>query len=212
MRFFLTRLFDVSLLAFFIVATMGLWFFPEIVQGLVTIKTFLVAGFGLFLSGPAWLGYGRLTALDKLDGLNSARRDQVNEFIMKIRKRFLKIIALASCFLLMSIVALILAENNPIVPVFTMSPVFFKSMFIVVTLSATGAFFFRSLLQTITLLLVVEQNRQKVADWQHKEISRKKLVEQLRKSKTDQPLPADDPHLLKYRNAINFQRIDEATG
>lgn len=204
MRFFFTRLFDFIAIALLVLTTTAFWKFPTIVTSLADMRSTLLTAFGMFLAGPIWGVYGRLSSLDKLDGLNADRRGQINSFADVIRKNLLKIFLSGGLCLVFAIAALILASKADwkVAPDFSWD--FAVSLFIVVVSAFFCVFFVYSLVKVVGLLFLVEESRTKVSEWLQKEGARKKVIADLRKLRQDQQAPANDEHLLKYRNVVEI--------
>lgn len=166
----------------------ALFRFPQILIGLAQLKAILIPIFGLFLSGPAWYGYGRLSAFDKLEGLNADRRAQINTYAQKTRRALVKEFLIAGGLILLMLIGLLITEPTPTAATIPNAGLNTEIIISSILVSVSICFFIRSFLIIMMYLPQIETNRNTVAEWQQQETARRSLIKRLKELEKSEPL------------------------
>lgn len=161
--------------------------FPAFVVKLIEARSMLVAVFGTFLLGPIWGAYARLSVFDKLDHLDLIQRREIIRNVRESRKGLLALFFYSVAFCAIGFISLLAADSvNE----------FKKAIWWV--MPAMLAFFISALRRIIGYFLMIENDREKIAELQRREEARRKLIERINKDRSENPMPLDE-HLSGYR-------------
>ena len=189
----------------------ALWRYPQIFHAFTDSKALLLPAYVALISGPAWYGYGRLSTFDKLDGLTASRRALVNDFCLGMRSVLLKAFLVPGALAIAVLITFLAVQPQLANTDYLQDITSVTSMGVGVAAVIVAGWlcvFVRSLVKVVAILRSIEVNRNKVAEWQQQEIARRKLADQLRKFRTDQPLIFTDDQLRQFREIANFDAME----
>jgi hypothetical protein len=168
------------------------FFFPDTAIPLARKNLeLIVAAIGVFIGGPVWAGYSRLSAFDKFVELPPEHKARVTKFASAARVELMRPTVKIALVIVGMIIILAIGTEIPHAKVVFSVTIPLIYLYIIYRIS-----------KTTSVLIFVEKMIAETQEVAQKEVARKKLIESLRDRRISSPLVPDE-HLIKYRDVIN---------